>query len=43
VRAVQHAAAEMRGEAVGDPEAEPAVVDTAASEHVIDEPVAVQA
>jgi carbon-monoxide dehydrogenase small subunit len=43
VRAVQHAAAEMRGEAVGDPEAEPAVVDTAASEHVIEEPVAVQA
>jgi carbon-monoxide dehydrogenase small subunit len=43
VRAVQHAAAEMRGEAAGDPEAAPAVVDTAAGEHVIDETVAVQA
>jgi carbon-monoxide dehydrogenase small subunit len=43
VRAVQHAAAEMRGEAAGDPQAAPAVVDTAASEHVIDEHVAVQA
>jgi len=43
VRAVRHAAAEMRGEAEGDPEASPAVVDTAAAEHVIDEPMAAQA
>ena len=34
VKAVQHAAAEMRGEAADDPQASPAVVDTAASEHV---------
>jgi len=37
VRAVQYAAREMRGEAADTPEAEPAAVDTAASEHVIDE------
>ena len=42
VRAVRHAAAEMRGEVADDPETAPAVVDTAASEHVV-EPVAVQA
>jgi len=42
VRAVRHAAAEMRGDAADDPEASPAEVDTAASEHVV-EPVAVQA
>jgi len=35
VRAVQQAAAEMRGQAPGDPAAEPAVVDTAAAEHVV--------
>ena len=43
VRAVRHAAAEMRGqtpaeridEAADDPEASPAVVDTAAAEHVV--------
>ena len=50
VRAVRHAAAEMRGQAAAasdgnaadDPQAAPAEVDTAASEHVV-EPVAVQA
>jgi carbon-monoxide dehydrogenase small subunit len=42
VRAVRHAAAEMRGQAADDPAAAPAVVDTAAGEHVV-EPVAVQA
>jgi aerobic carbon-monoxide dehydrogenase small subunit len=41
VRAVRHAAAEMRGEAADDPGAAPAVVD-AAGEHGV-EPVAVQA
>jgi carbon-monoxide dehydrogenase small subunit len=35
VRAVQQAAAEMRGEAPGDPDAAPAAVDTAAAEHVV--------
>ena len=34
VRAVQHAAAEMRG-ATSDPQVQPAAVDTAASEHVV--------
>jgi carbon-monoxide dehydrogenase small subunit len=42
VRAVQHAAAEMRGTAAGDPEAAPAVVDTAAAEHVLAENVGAQ-
>jgi carbon-monoxide dehydrogenase small subunit len=35
VKAVQHAAAEMRGAAPGDPDSSPAAVDTAASEHVV--------
>ena len=35
VKAVQHAAKEMRGEAPGDPDSSPAAVDTAASEHVV--------
>ena len=35
VKAVQHAAAEMRGAAPGDPGSSPAAVDTAASEHVV--------
>jgi len=44
VKAVRHAAAEMRGETADDPQAEPAVVDTAAAEHVVDDQhVAVQA
>jgi carbon-monoxide dehydrogenase small subunit len=43
VRAVQQAAAEMRGAAADDPAVEPAVVDTAADDHVVEEPVAVQA
>jgi carbon-monoxide dehydrogenase small subunit len=34
VRAVRQAAAEMRGQESADPQAAPAVVDTAASEHV---------
>jgi carbon-monoxide dehydrogenase small subunit len=43
VRAVRHAAAEMRGEAAGDPAADPAAMGTAASEHVVDGHVAAQA